>query len=230
MPATAPRRQRRRRVPPPAGRTGSRPSSRRPRAAIAWATRTRRSSWSNTARAPARPAARSRTKGIEPLEDEIYRDRQGQLRIPRLPGPRRARSRAGLARPVRGDRRRSSRSSNRCTPTRRPARSATDARRPEGCRRCARMQTPSRRSRRRWAEELGYIDFVKQRGVPEAKARACLDRSRRRSTRSRRSCEARRTNKVSRHADLPHQRRRSPERRRLGAVEAGAEGSAAPDA
>jgi protein-disulfide isomerase len=25
-----------------------------------------------------------------------------------------------------------------------------------------------------WAEKLGYIDFVKQRGLPEAKARACL--------------------------------------------------------
>lgn len=25
-----------------------------------------------------------------------------------------------------------------------------------------------------WAEYLGYIDFVKQRGIPEAKARACL--------------------------------------------------------
>lgn len=25
-----------------------------------------------------------------------------------------------------------------------------------------------------WAEKLGYIDFVKQRGIPEAKARACL--------------------------------------------------------
>jgi protein-disulfide isomerase len=25
-----------------------------------------------------------------------------------------------------------------------------------------------------WAERLGYIDFVKQRGIPEAKARACL--------------------------------------------------------
>jgi protein-disulfide isomerase len=26
-----------------------------------------------------------------------------------------------------------------------------------------------------WAEKLGYIDFVKQRGIPEAKARACLN-------------------------------------------------------
>lgn len=26
-----------------------------------------------------------------------------------------------------------------------------------------------------WAERLGYIDFVKQRGIPEAKARACLN-------------------------------------------------------
>ncbi|HVF94923.1 MAG TPA: thioredoxin domain-containing protein [Sphingomonas sp.] len=25
-----------------------------------------------------------------------------------------------------------------------------------------------------WAERLGYLDFVKQRGIPEAKARACL--------------------------------------------------------
>ncbi|WP_246248739.1 thioredoxin domain-containing protein [Sphingomonas hominis] len=25
-----------------------------------------------------------------------------------------------------------------------------------------------------WAEKLGYIDFVKQRGIPEAQARACL--------------------------------------------------------
>jgi protein-disulfide isomerase len=25
-----------------------------------------------------------------------------------------------------------------------------------------------------WAEQLGYIDFVKQRGIPEAQARACL--------------------------------------------------------
>ena len=28
-----------------------------------------------------------------------------------------------------------------------------------------------------WAEYLGYIDFVKQRGLPEAKARACLQDS-----------------------------------------------------
>ena len=26
-----------------------------------------------------------------------------------------------------------------------------------------------------WAEYLGYIDFVKQRGIPEAQARACLN-------------------------------------------------------
>jgi protein-disulfide isomerase len=26
----------------------------------------------------------------------------------------------------------------------------------------------------KWADELGYIQFVGQRGVPEAKARACL--------------------------------------------------------
>ena len=28
-----------------------------------------------------------------------------------------------------------------------------------------------------WAEYLGYIDFVKQRGIPEAQARACLNDS-----------------------------------------------------
>ncbi|MDO7843071.1 thioredoxin domain-containing protein [Sphingomonas immobilis] len=26
-----------------------------------------------------------------------------------------------------------------------------------------------------WADHLGYVDFVKQRGIPEAKARACLN-------------------------------------------------------
>jgi hypothetical protein len=77
-----------RRIPFPAGRQdldGRRP---RPRAAISRAIPTRRSSWSNMARATARSAAASR-RGRRAAAPEIYLDRQGQLRIPRLPGPRR---------------------------------------------------------------------------------------------------------------------------------------------
>ncbi|MFV0624232.1 thioredoxin domain-containing protein [Sphingomonas sp. ac-8] len=36
------------------------------------------------------------------------------------------------------------------------------------------QQMPPAQSLALWAEQLGYLDFVKQRGIPEAKARQCL--------------------------------------------------------
>ena len=36
------------------------------------------------------------------------------------------------------------------------------------------QQMPPAQAVSLWAQQLGYIDFVKQRGIPEAKARQCL--------------------------------------------------------